>query len=233
MLSTLGSDPSVSHTHRSCAVHHTLQPGLPGSVFLARINICNIFWHKLLAIVADGRIHSNSQVAGTPPVRRASPTGGSRVRDRMSSHAATGCCELFSNCSPCLPRTLALRRHKRRLATPPSRNGGLVLPSVRSTSSARRFTVPRTESSVASEDTRSKPLRLISMCCRRLLGIFLSERLASEGATASPAKVSEGKVVRPVISSCRSNRQHNVDTSKSFSAPENHHVRQILVKDAL
>ena len=42
----------------------------------------------------------------------------------------------------------------------------------------------------ASEDARSKPLKLISMCCRRLIGIFLSGRLASEDATASPAKVS-------------------------------------------
>ena len=56
-----------------------------------------------------------------------------------------------------------LRRYKRRLATSPSRNNGLVLSSVRSTSSARRFTVPRIESSVASEDAKSNQLGLISM----------------------------------------------------------------------
>ena len=112
--------------------------------------------------------------------------------------------------------SLALRQ---RLTTLTSRKSGFVLPSVKSTSSACRFTVPRIESSVAGEDARSKPLGLISMFCKRLIGIFSSVRLASEDATASPAKVSWKSKGKLCEFHGRSNRQHDVDTSKSLSVP--------------
>ena len=113
------------------------------SVFLTA-KICNVF------LARDGG-HRGSR--WHPQPRRASPMGPPRVFDSMSSHSATESCELFSSCSPSLPRTLAPRRHKRRLATPPSRNSELDLEHQFSS----RLRLPG-----VSPQAKSKPLRLIS-----------------------------------------------------------------------
>ena len=126
---------SMSHTHRCCSLilrspSHTAVRAAGQSSWQEPTfaTSCGTSCWPLLLTVASSAIHKSSAHQG------------------VSAH------------QPCLPRTTALRRHKRLLATSSSRICGLVLPSVRSTSSARRFTVPRIESFVAVKMPRASHL---------------------------------------------------------------------------
>ena len=153
----------------------TLQSVLPGQSSCKNQHF-HLFWHKLLAIVADGRILSNFAHHQHTTFER---------HQWVVRECATEC----PDTQPLDAANFSQTAHQacRELWQQDATNGlllrseivGSFLPSVR-----------RTRSFLASEDAKSKPLRLISMYCKWLLDIFVSERLAFEDAMASPAKIS-------------------------------------------